>query len=302
MPAPRPLTDAEVPRVWQRLGLPGLADIHVHFLPPSMLAKVWRYFDQAERHYGLAWPIQYRTGESERIGTLTGLGVHRFPTLCYPHRPGMAAWLNDWCAGFAAEHPEAVHSATFYCEPDAGSCVRKALESGARIFKVHVQVGDFDPSDPMLAEAWGLLSEAGVPVVVHCGSGPLPGRHTGPGPFGQVLQRHPALTAIIAHCGAPEYAEHLALARRYPNVWLDTTMVGTGFLNRIAPIPAEVLAGYRDAGDKIVLGSDFPNIPYRYASQLQALLDWDFGDDWLRAVLWHNGAGLLGLDRSPGSE
>ena len=71
-------------------------------------------------------------------------------------------------------------------------------------------------------------------------------------------------------------------------------MVGTGFLNRLAPIPAEVLAGYRELADRIVLGSDFPNIPYSYAHQIQSLIDWDFGDDWLRAVLWHNGAALLG--------
>jgi hypothetical protein len=41
------LTDEQVPAVWRKLGLPGLADIHVHFLPPEMLAKVWAYFDRA---------------------------------------------------------------------------------------------------------------------------------------------------------------------------------------------------------------------------------------------------------------
>ena len=292
---PARLADADVPGVWQALGLPGLADIHVHFLPAPMLAKVWQFFDDADRHYGLAWPIRYRTSQDERIATLRELGVNRFPTLCYPHKPGMAGWLNDWCAGFAAEHPEAVHSATFFPEPGVTGYVRRALAAGARVFKVHVQVGEFDPSDAVLDEAWGLLSDAGVPVVVHCGSGPVPGAHTGPGPIGAVLARHPELTAVIAHAGAPEYAEHLDLVRRYRNVWLDTTMVGTPFMNRIAPIPPDVLAGYRDRPDRIVLGADFPNIPYSYAQQIQSLLEWDFGDDWLRQVLWHNGAELMGL-------
>lgn len=146
-----------------------------------------------------------------------------------------------------------MHSATFFPEPDATRYVSAVLQAGARIFKVHVQVGEFDPSDPELDGVWGLLSEAGVAVVMHCGSGPLPGRFTGPGPIELVLQRHPALTAVIAHCGAPEYAEHLAIAVRYRNVHLDTTMVGTDYLNRIAAIPSEVLAGYRDLGDKIIL-------------------------------------------------
>jgi predicted TIM-barrel fold metal-dependent hydrolase len=289
------LTDADVPMVWQRLGLPGLADIHVHFLPPAMLAKVWAYFDNASQNYGTNWPVHYRTSDDERIATLKSVGVQRFPTLCYPHKPGMAAWLNDWSADFALAHREVVRSATFYPEPEAELYVRKALDDGARIFKVHVQVGEFDPSDRLLDQVWGMLSDAGAPVVVHCGSGPLPGTHTGPGPIGLVLQRNPTLTAVIAHCGAPEYAEHLALARRYENTHLDTTMVGTPFMQNLAPIPPDVLAGYRDLGDKMVLGSDFPNIPYDYATQIQSLLDWDCGDDWLRNVLWHNGARLMGL-------
>jgi predicted TIM-barrel fold metal-dependent hydrolase len=289
------LTDADVPSVWRALDLPGLADIHVHFLPPGMLAKVWQFFDQAEQHYGMAWPIAYRQDEQSRIEALQNLGVQRFPTLAYPHKPGMAAWLNDWCADFANDHPQAVRSATFFPEPDAPGYVAKALDDGARVFKVHVQVGDFDPSDGLLDEVWGMLSDAAVPVVVHCGSGPLPGRHTGPGPFGQVLQAHPRLTAVIAHAGAPEYAEHLALLDRYDNVRIDTTMVGTPFMNALAPIPPVVLARYRGLGPKIVLGTDFPNIPYSYARQIQSLLEWDCGDDWLRQVLWHNGADLLGL-------
>jgi predicted TIM-barrel fold metal-dependent hydrolase len=46
--------------------------------------------------------------------------------------------------------------------------------------------------------------------------------------------------------------------------------------------------------DRIVLGSDFPNIPYEYAVQLESLERLDLGDDWLRAVCHHNGARLLG--------
>ncbi len=156
-------------------------------------------------------------------------------------------------------------------------------------------MGQFDPRDELLDEVWGLLSEAGVSVVVHCGSGPIPGSHTGPGPIGEVLARHPSLAAVIAHCGMPEYAEHLELARTYRNVRLDTTMVGTPYIERVAPLPTEVLDAYRSLADKIVLGTDFPNIPYSYATQIQSLVDWGFGDDWLRQVLWHNGAELLGI-------
>jgi len=34
------LTDSNVPGWWQRLGLPGVVDIHTHFLPERMMRRV----------------------------------------------------------------------------------------------------------------------------------------------------------------------------------------------------------------------------------------------------------------------
>ena len=288
------MRDADVPAWWRALGLPGLIDVHVHFLPDRVMDKVWAYFDDAERNYGRAWPIHYRTSSADRLATLADLGVRRFPALVYPHKPGMAAWLSSWARSFAAATPGCVASGTFFPEPSAASYVREALEADTGIFKVHVQVGGFDPRDPLLTPVWGMLADAAVPVVVHCGSGPLPGRFTGPGPMGSVLAAHPTLTAVIAHAGAPEYDAHLDLAERYPNVHLDTTMVGTPYLRPLAPLAPATIARFGAARDRIVLGSDFPNIPYDYATQLDALARFDLGDDWLRAVCWDNGRRLLG--------
>jgi hypothetical protein len=286
--------DDDVPGWWQALGLPGLADVHVHFMPQRLLDAVWAYFDDAERHYGVAWPVQYRSSEDERVATLRGLGVRHFPALLYPHKPGMAESLSAWARDFAARTPGCVPTGTFFPEPSAAGYVAAALAAGTRIFKAHVQVGGYDPRDELLDPVWGQLAEAGTPVVVHCGSGPLAGAHTGPGPFGEVLARHPRLTAVIAHLGAPEYDEHLDLALRYPNVHLDTTMVGTPFMDALAPLAPGTVARLADLGERVVLGTDFPNIPYSYATQLVALEGFGLGDDWLRAVCWDNGVRLLG--------
>ena len=32
---------AEVVAFWRELGLPGLVDVHTHFMPGNVLAKVW---------------------------------------------------------------------------------------------------------------------------------------------------------------------------------------------------------------------------------------------------------------------
>lgn len=290
------MDDAAVPGWWQALGLPGLVDIHTHFMPERVMAAVWRYFDEADQHYGRRWPVHYRLPDDERVAILHALGVRAFTALSYPHKPGMAEGLSEWAREFAAATPGCVASATFFPEPEAAGYVRAAVEAGTRVFKAHLQVGGYDPRDELLDPVWGLLAEAGTPVVVHCGSGPEPGRFTGPGPFGEVLARHPALTAVIAHAGAPEYEEHFRLARAFENVHIDTTMVGTPFMDDIAPLGREVVRQLADLQDKVVLGTDFPNIPYAYAEQLAALDRFELGADWLRAVCWYNGVRLLRVE------
>jgi predicted TIM-barrel fold metal-dependent hydrolase len=292
---PGPETDEDVPGYVHGLGLPGVADIHVHFMPDAMQRKVWAYFDGAEQNYGKAWPIQYRQPEKTRLATLRRLGLKAIPALSYAHKPGMARWLNAWAAGFAGRVPEAVHCATFYPEADVAGYVSEALADGARLFKLHVQVGEFRPDDPLLDPVWETLEEARVPVVIHAGSAPLPGTHTGPDAVRRVLERHPGLVLVVAHLGMPEYHEFADLAESFDGVHLDTTMSATDFTDRIAPLPEDYPPRLAVLRDKVVLGSDFPSIPYPYAHQLQALARLDLGDDWMRAVLWRNGARLLRL-------
>jgi len=280
---------------WQDLGLPGLVDVHTHFMPPNVLTKVWAFFEDGRAAVGRAWPIVYRQPEEDRLALLRAFGVRRFSALLYPHKPGMASWLNSWAADFAARTPDALHSATFFAEPGAAGYVAEAIAAGARLFKAHLQVGGYDPRDELLDPVWGLLAEARVPVIVHCGSGPTPGPYTGPGPMSAVLARHPALIMIVAHLGAPEYGEFLGLVERYPGVHLDTTMAFTGFLEHLAPFPAELRPRLAAAGNRILLGSDFPNIPYPYLNQLQALADLGLGTEWLRPVCYQNAVALLGL-------
>jgi predicted TIM-barrel fold metal-dependent hydrolase len=263
------------------------------------MAKVRRQFDSAGPLIGTAWPLHYRGDDDDLVQTLRSFGVRRFSALAYAHKPDMAEFLNDWTFGFADRTRGCLRSATFYPEPTAASYVASRIEAGAEIFKIHVQVGAFDVRDPLLATPWGLLEDAGIPVVLHAGSGPVPTPYTGPGPVAELLAAYPRLSLVIAHLGAPEYAEFLALAETFGQVRLDTTMVFTRFFDDLgAAYPRELLARLRDLQPKVLLGSDFPNIPYPYADQLAALARLDLGDDWLRAVCWENGVRLLGESES----
>lgn len=276
---------------WQGLGLPGLFDVHVHFLPPRIQAAVYAVFDAAGPKIGRDWPIRYRQSHEERVAILRDFGVRRFPTLPYAHKPGVASFLNGWARDFSREVAESLWSATFFPEPEAASYVADLVADGVEVFKVHLQVGEFHADDPLLDDVWGTLEDSGKPVVLHAGSGPVGNDFTGPASTARLLARFPRLTLVVAHMGAPECAEFLALAERHERVHLDTTMVFTDFF---PPYPAELVPRLVDLQDKVLLGSDFPTIPYPYAHQLDGLARLDLGDAWLRAVCWENGARLFG--------
>lgn len=281
--------------LWEPLGLPGIIDVHTHFMPKNVMDKVWEYFSAAGPKIGRPWPITYREAEDTRVERLRSYGVLAFSSMLYPHKPDMGAWLNSWSAEFAERHPDCLHTSTFFPEPSAGDYVRQALEAGTKVFKSHIQVGEYDPRDPLLDPVWGQLAEAQVPTVIHCGGGPVPGTFTGPEPVADVLEKFPTLPLIIAHMGMGEYSEFLDLAQQFPNVYLDTTMAFTDFVEETMPFPPSERGRLTDLGDKILLGTDFPNIPYPYAEQLEAMIRLELGEDWLRAV-WHgNAARLFGL-------
>jgi predicted TIM-barrel fold metal-dependent hydrolase len=282
-------------RFLRDLGLPGLFDVHTHFLPPRVAAKVRHQFDTAGPLIGRPWPLAYRGDDESLVATLRGFGVRMFSALSYAHRPGMAEFLNGWASDFADRTPGCLRCATFYPEDGTASYVERRIEAGVEVFKVHVQVGAFDVNGPLLTEAWGLIEDSGTPVVLHAGSGPVATAYTGPGPVAALLARFPRLTLVIAHLGAPEYADFLTLAETYERVRLDTTMVFTPFFDELgAAFPGDLVPRLCDLQPKVLLGSDFPNIPYPYHEQLSGLARLGLGDDWLRAVCWGNAVGLFG--------
>ena len=132
-----------------------------------------------------------------------------------------------------------------------------------------------------------------APFSMEMRTGPAPGTFTGPGPFGEVLTRHPQLTAVIAHMGMPEYDEFLDMAERYDNVHVDTTMCFTDSFGSQDELGRALAPRLLELREKVVFGADFPNIPHAYAHQLEVLVRLGLGDDWLRDVVWRNPARLL---------
>ena len=95
---------AAVAAFWRDLGLPGLADIHTHFMPPNVLAKVWAFFEGGRAGVGRAWPIAYRLPEEERVPASIS-PTSRIPTCTSWKR--WAAWASArrGCGRFATTTP-----------------------------------------------------------------------------------------------------------------------------------------------------------------------------------------------------
>jgi uncharacterized protein len=287
------MTDDEVPDFLATLGIPGIIDAHVHFLPDSIQNAVWRWFDRVTP----PWPITYRSSADERLQTLAELGVRHHTALAYAHQPGMLPFLNDHTLGLAGAVPAMIPTFTIYPEPGVAAETARCLAAGGRAVKVHLQVGGFDATDPLLDGAWRLLQDAGLPVILHAGAvadGSGNEEWCGPEPVRRLLGRFPRLRLVIAHLGAPDHDAFVALAEEHDGVWLDTAMVFTE-PPYLGPSPTHLVERLGALGERTVFGSDFPTIPHQFAAQVSGLADLGLGDDWLRAVLWTNGRRVFGL-------
>jgi hypothetical protein len=209
----------------------------------------------------------------------------------------MLRFLNDHTLGLAAANPAVIPTFTIYPEPGVSAETTRCLSAGGRAVKVHLQVGGFDATDPLLAETWAQLEEAGTPVILHAGAvadGSGNEQWCGPEPVRSLLARFPGLRLVIAHLGAPDHDAFVGLAEEHPGIWLDTAMVFTD-PPYLGPTPRHLAGRVAALGDRIVFGSDFPTIPHAIAAQVSGLASLQLGDDWLRNVLWHNGVRLFGL-------
>lgn len=287
-----PGSDDEVAPFVAALGLPGIVDIHVHALPDRLQAAVWRFFDRLEDP---PWPVRYRLPERQRLQALADVGVVRHTTLAYAHREGMAERLNHYTLGLAEDDPRLVPSFTFHPEGGVEEYVAAALERGGKVAKVHLQVGRFDATDPRLDGVWPQLAARHVPIVLHAGAvyGVEGGEeHCGVDPVRVLLGRHPDLSLVIAHLGAPDYADFLQLAEEVPTVHMDTAMVLTD-RELIGSFPPALLPRLRALADRILFGSDFPTVPHDYATQVRALARVGLDTNELAAVLHGNASRLL---------
>ena len=82
------------------LGLPGLFDVHTHFLPPRVMAKVREQFDTAGPLIGRPWPLHYRGDDVVGVALLAehfpeSRELHLLVVRRDRHRQGIGRALVD---------------------------------------------------------------------------------------------------------------------------------------------------------------------------------------------------------------
>lgn len=287
-----PGSDAEVPAFLDELGLDGVVDLHVHAMPDRLQQAVWRFFDRLDDP---PWPIRYREDEDTRLAQLADLGVVAHTALAYAHRPGMLRWLNDHTLDLADRHSQVLPTFTIFPEAGVTDLTAEAIDRGGAVVKVHTQVGRFHTTDPRLDDAWQLIADARLPVMLHATA--VYGVDGGDAWCGidtvrALLDRHPGLTVLVAHVGMPDHRDAVALAEEADDVHLDLSMtLHDGPVS--APVPDDVLARLHDLAPRLTFGSDFPSIPHDYATQVRALATLGLDDARLRDVLAGNARRLL---------
>ncbi|HMD01905.1 MAG TPA: amidohydrolase family protein [Candidatus Baltobacteraceae bacterium] len=266
-----------------------MIDAHTHLHPPRLFAAIRRWF--AERS---SWKLETQPTEPLAVAAaLRAAGVERFVFFSYAHRTGMAREINAWLCATARElHGFGVPLATVHLDdPDYLDDLERALAGGCAGLKIHEDVQRLAVDDARFDLVYRRITEAGGVVVAHVG--PVPWNNApagGPARVERVLVRHPELQFVVAHMGVPDTQAYCALTERHARLYLDTTMVLARGSPLALPSNAALVGRY---AERILYGTDFPNIPYPYLAERRALENLHLPGPALERILGGNARRLL---------
>lgn len=272
--------------------LPPVVDAHVHLFPDSAWGAIRGWFDSH------AWPVRYRMGSRQTVDFLLERGIEHIVALHYAHRPGLARGMNGHLAELCRDEPRVTGMATVYPgEQDADALLGEAFDAGLSGLKLHLHVIGMPLDHPDVLRALEVTAEAGLPAVVHAGrepSSPAYPRDThgicSVARVERVLRTLPSLRLCVPHLGGDEFDGYAALLSSCDRLWLDTTMMLADYF----PYP-ERWDLLRRFPERILYGTDFPNIPYAWDRELRRLAAHGLEPEDLARILGQNARRLFDL-------
>ncbi|MGC8604072.1 MAG: amidohydrolase family protein [Desulfomonilaceae bacterium] len=269
-------------------------DAHVHLFPDPIFQAIWRWFDE------FAWPIRYKLTSNQIIEFLTSRGIARVLGLHYAHKPGMAHQLNTYMAELCRNHPQLIGTATvFPGEENAVDILKEAFELGLAGVKLHAHVQYFAVDDAVMREIYESCADYNKPLIMHVGREPKnpkfpykrdPYETCKADKLERILIDYPGLKICVPHLGADEFDQYRRLLECYDNLWLDTAMVLVDYVpNFGSPKLSDLRA------DRVMFGTDFPNIPYAWDTEIRQLETRQLPEDFLTGILKRNASEFLSI-------
>jgi predicted TIM-barrel fold metal-dependent hydrolase len=275
------LDDEEGAHVPTELDAP-IVDAHVHVFPDPVFEALWRWFER------FGWPVRYRLTTPMLLDHLFTRGISKVVALHYGHKPGISRSLNRYVAELARTDPRVIGLGTVLPgEPDAIAIVEEVAAAGLSGIKLHCHVQAFSPDSDDAMPIFAACERLGLAVVLHAGRLPRSSAYPidplllcGVERVERVVEAFPALRLAIPHLGADEVDGYTRLLERTDNVVLDTTMMLAGYF------PGDYFdALARCRPDRVMYGTDFPNLPYSWDRELRAIAERRLGETHVRALL-----------------
>jgi len=288
MPSIDDQEDSTVP-----VGLPPVIDAHVHIFPRSIFSAIWKWFDEN------AWHIRYQLTSSQIFKFLLARGVKHIIALQYAHKPGIARQLNTYMSEKCGEfnHRVTGMATVFPGEDNAEEILQKGFDSGLKGLKLHAHVQCFDMNSDTMNRLYECCQKNKKPILMHVGREPKssayncdPYQLCSAEKLERILKDFPDLRICVPHLGFDGVTAYRKLIEEYDNLWLDTTMAITDYF----PLEEKIVIGnYRS--DRIMYGSDFPNIPYAWDRELKVLKAEKISHDAKEKILYQNAADFFDL-------
>ncbi len=266
--------------------LPFVVDSHVHIFPEGIFKAIWDWFDK----YG--WPIRYRLTSPDVLNYLLSRGIGHIVALQYAHKPGTARGLNSYMSEICQTFPNKVTgmATVFPGEKESASILKEAFEMGLKGVKLHAHVQCFNMNSEDMDTIYDLCSSEEKPIVMHVGREPKsPAYKCDPyllcnaKKLEKVIRNYPKLKICVPHLGVDEFLRYKQLIEKYDNLWLDTSMALADYLPIRNPIKLDDMRL-----DRIMYGSDFPNIPYAWDREIKWFKERNFSYESIERILGKN--------------
>ncbi len=244
-----------------------------------------------------AWGDGYADGDA-LIAAMDAAGVETVLATdllawSYPRQTRFALDMTEQITDLTRRYPGRVFGLHSYDPLDIGGSLRRLeTDVGERGYVgvyIHIYGYDIGLDDRRMYPLYARCQELGVPVSMQTGHvlEAMPSEHGRPMQLDRIACDFPDLTLIGTHTGWPWVNEMLAVAMKWPKVYINISAWMPKYMD-----PALLrYMGSRGGSQKVMFGSNGLDW-HRYLREMHAL---DIREDRLEAILWGNARRVHGL-------